>query len=157
MVDGLIGSQEHNIDDKGRIVVPIRFREILGDHFVITLGMNKTIILCSEEYFNYMRQEALRMKMTSKFRTFFIGNAQPVDVDKQGRIVIPQKLRKFALLEKECTYAGVVEYVQLWNTQRYDAYVESLDMDEEIEQEIFNMNERKRQDEEKNRETEDGI
>lgn len=156
MVKSLRGSQEHNIDEKGRIVVPVKFREILGDHFVITLGMNKTIILCPLEYFNYIEEESLNMVMNSKFRTFFIGNACDVEVDKQGRIVIPAKLRKFARLEKECTYVGATEFVQLWNTQRYDDYLESIDNDDELQQDLLNMNRRKRA-AEKDKEPADGI
>ena len=144
MVKGLRGSHEHNIDEKGRIVVPVKFREALGDHFVITLGMNKTIILCPLEYFNYIEGESRNMVMNSKFRTFFIGNASDVDVDKQGRIVIPAKLRKFALLEKECTYVGATEYVQLWDTTRYDDYMASMDNDPDLQQELLDMNQRKR-------------
>ena len=124
------GYSENNIDEKGRIVVPQKFRDGLGSQFVLTRGGDGNLLLCPEQVFRRMEQKARRMPVNSKMRFFLLSGCEDAVVDKQGRIVIPGHLRKHADLVKECVYSGSIDFVQLWSRPRYNEYLESIDTKE---------------------------
>jgi len=121
-----MGEYQHTIDAKGRLIVPARFREGLGDRFILTKGLDGCL-------FAYPPQEwtALENKMRSlpftradarAFVRFFFAGACECEVDKQGRILIPASLREYAALEKDVVVIGVSSRVEIWSAARWRDY-----------------------------------
>ena len=97
----LKGEYSHNIDAKGRLIIPAKFRDDLGEHFVITKGMENCLYVYPEAY-------------------FFQGSAADGDLDKQGRTLIPSVLRTFAHLDKEVVFIGMGKRAEIWDKARWD-------------------------------------
>ncbi len=121
-----MGEYHHTIDAKGRLIIPARFREGLGDSFVVTKGLDNCL-------FVYPRQEwaALEQKLKSlpfaradarAFVRFFFSGATECELDKQGRILIPANLREYARLSKDVVVLGVSSRVEIWSRERWDEY-----------------------------------
>lgn len=124
----LTGTFRHTLDAKGRMIIPARFREDLGATFMVTRGMDKCLTLYSAESF-----EALRVKLTQSPSAatrpvvrHLIGSAHPVELDNNGRVVIPPDLREFAGLEKELVVMGVSDRVEVWDSKEWDAMEASV-------------------------------
>jgi MraZ protein len=120
------GRFDHSIDDKGRVSIPARFREVLQrDQFeslVITnfFSMRERCLLLYtpnewQRMVGTLRQKPSFDTDMQQFQTFFIGGAHEVQVDRQGRILIPPKLRDFAGLERDVTFSAMVDHFQLWS------------------------------------------
>jgi MraZ protein len=124
-------SSDYNVtlDDTGRIALPRRLRDSLkGDKLVLTKGADSCIWLYTAE--QWKLQEDVIIKTSNPFsanarlmRQHFIGSMQEIDIDKQGRIVIPQTLRDHADLVKDCIIFGQIEYVEIWARDRYKEYL----------------------------------
>ncbi|HOV79793.1 MAG TPA: division/cell wall cluster transcriptional repressor MraZ [Bacillota bacterium] len=121
-----MGEYRHSIDLKGRLFIPARFREGLGDRFVITKGLDGCL-------FAYPRQEweALEQKLKSlpftkgdarAFVRFFFSGAAECEVDKQGRILVPGNLRDYARLVKDVVIIGVSTRVEIWASDEWEKY-----------------------------------
>ena len=94
-----MGTYDHSIDTKGRVIVPAKFRETLGDSFVVTLGLDGCLFVYpNEEWEDFVRQlkELPGSKEARKLQRYFMAGAAPCDVDKQGRVLIPSNLREKA-------------------------------------------------------------
>src|SRR5690625_455036 len=102
-----MGEFEHNIDAKGRIIVPAKFREGLGEKFVVTRGLEQCWFAYPLEERRVLEEKLMKLPLTKRvaraFTRCFFSGAIECEVDKQGRINIRQPLRKYAKLEKECT------------------------------------------------------
>jgi MraZ protein len=114
-----LGQFQHNLDDKGRLMIPARFRDLLEGGAFITQGFDKCLMVMTESYFKqvYDRIEAMNLADPTArlLRRLILSNAYPVEVDKVGRIVVPQNLRAFLGIENgELVVAGQGEYFEVW-------------------------------------------
>ena len=111
-----MGEYNHSIDAKGRIIVPAKFREELGDEFVVTLGLDGCLFLYPnaewEEFVAQLKQLPGN-RQARQLQRYFLAGAVNCEVDKQGRILIPAKLREHAKLEKEVVF--------VWSKEQWDA------------------------------------
>jgi MraZ protein len=114
-----LGQFQHNLDDKGRLMIPARFRELLEGGAYITQGFDKCLMVLTEAYFKqvYERIEAMNLADPTArlLRRLILANAYPVEVDKVGRILVPQNLRTFlGVPSGELVVAGQGEYFEVW-------------------------------------------
>ncbi|MCF3942526.1 division/cell wall cluster transcriptional repressor MraZ [Oceanobacillus alkalisoli] len=123
-----MGEYKHNVDTKGRMIVPAKFREELGDTFVVTRGLDKCLFAYPMNEWKIIEEKLKQLPLTKKdaraFTRFFFSGAVECEVDKQGRINIPSTLRTYAALEKECVVIGVSERVEIWSGDKWEEYVE---------------------------------
>ena len=117
-----MGEYNHTIDEKGRIIVPSKFREALGDNFVVTQGLDGCLFVYSyAEWDNFV--EGLKQlpgtKEARQLQRYFMAGAAACEVDKQGRILLPQVLREYADLKKEVVLVGVLSRVEIWDKDRW--------------------------------------
>ena len=124
----------HSIDAKGRVIVPVKFREALGDEFVVTQGLDGCLfVFPNSEWKNFeekLKSLPMSNKDARKFVRFFLAGAALVEIDKQGRILIPPVLRQFAALEKDVVVVGVGSRVEIWDKNRWDDSTTFENMDE---------------------------
>jgi MraZ protein len=117
------------LDDTGRIALPRRLRDTLkGDKLVLTKGADSNIWLFTAEQWKVQEDIIVRdsnpfSANSRRMRQHFIGSKQEIDIDKQGRIVIPPPLRDYAFLEKDCIIFGQIDYIEIWAVDRYNAYL----------------------------------
>ena len=109
----LMGEYHHNIDDKGRLIIPSKFRNELGNQYIITKGLDKCLFVYSVDEWNKLVKDLNTLKFTKKnvraFERFFVGGASLNEFDKQGRISITSPLIHYANINKECVIIGVNE------------------------------------------------
>ena len=112
------GQYQHTIDAKGRLFIPAKLREELGDTFYVTMGMDSCLSIYSDASWARFTEkfESLPYTKTKAMRPLF-ANAAKCELDSQGRIVIPQKLRKYAKLEKDAVILGVNDRAEIWSAQ----------------------------------------
>lgn len=127
----LMGEFQHSIDSKGRLIVPAKFREELGDSFIVTRGLDGCL-------FGYPLEEWIRVqeklqalplakKQARQFVRFFYSAATECSVDKQGRINLPQTLIDFAGLKKACYLIGVSQRIEIWSQSRWESFAEEAE------------------------------
>jgi MraZ protein len=126
-----LGNFQHNLDDKGRLMIPARFREMLEGGAYITQGFDKCLMVLTEDYFKqvYERIEAMNLADPTArlLRRLILSNAYPVEVDKVGRILVPQNLRAFLGIENgELTVAGQGEYFEVWTPALWNEQMAEL-------------------------------
>lgn len=123
----LMGEYAYNMDQKGRVTVPAKFREDLGDKFYITRGLDGCLFVISAEQWERMTEKirSLSMAQGNKVQRYFFSGAAEVEPDKQGRILIPQNLREHAHLDKDVTVIGTITRAEIWDTERWKLYNES--------------------------------
>lgn len=116
----MTGEFQHSIDAKGRLFIPARLREELGSAFHVTVGIDKCLSIYPAEMWDRItaKAEALPLSESRKLR-FFFSNASRCELDAQGRILIPVKLREYANLTKDATVIGVSSYAEIWDTAAY--------------------------------------
>ena len=114
----------HTIDAKGRVIIPAKFREKLGDNFVITKGLDGCLYGYAREERSAFEEKLGTLPITNKnsrqFTRFFLAGAAECELDKQGRILIPGVLREFAGLEKDVVLVGVASKIEIWSKERWD-------------------------------------
>lgn len=127
-----MGKYNHTIDPKGRLSIPSKYREILGDEFVVSKGMDGCLFVYANEDWKVFEAKLASLPLINpearQFARFFLSGAQPVTVDKQGRILMPQDLREFAGLEKDVVLAGMGGRIEIWSLERWNANTESVDI-----------------------------
>lgn len=115
----LIGEYKHNIDTKGRLIIPAKFREDLGDHSIITRGLDGCIFGYAPDVWAQLQQKLKQLSLAKRnaraFMRFFYSAASEVAFDKQGRINIPAPLIEFAKIEKQCRIIGVSDRIEIWD------------------------------------------
>ena len=132
-----MGEYNHTIDTKGRLIVPAKFREQLGEAFVITKGNDGCLaIYTNEAWETFLGKISMlpNTKNTRKYVREFVSSAENVETDKQGRILVPQGLREYAELDKDVVLAGVIDKIEVWNKQRWDDETDCDDIDDIAEQ-----------------------
>lgn len=121
-----MGEYEHNIDEKGRMIIPAKFRDELGSTFVLTRGLDQCIFGYPLEEWKVLENKLKSLPFTKKdaraFTRFFFSGATECQLDKQGRVNIAPTLRKYAQLEKECTIIGVSNRIEIWSTALWEKY-----------------------------------
>lgn len=139
-----MGEYQHNIDTKGRMIVPAKFREGLGESFVLTRGLDQCLFAYPMEEWTLLEEKLKTLPLTKKdartFTRFFFSGAVECEVDKQGRINIPQTLRTYSAIEKECIVIGVSNRVEVWSKDKWDEYVsESESSFEELAENLMDF------------------
>lgn len=121
-----MGEFQHNIDAKGRLIVPSKLREQLGEKFVVTRGMDGCLFGYPMPEWNKLEEKLTTMPLSKKdtraFVRFFYSAATECEIDKQGRINIPNALRSHAVLEKECVIIGVANRIEIWSEARWQEF-----------------------------------
>lgn len=131
-----IGEYRYNADAKGRVSVPAKFRDELGEKFVITKGLDQSLFVFPEAKWETFVSQLDTLPISNRdaraFTRFILSGASDVEMDKQGRMLIPQALREFANIEKELLVIGVGSRVEVWSQQAWDNYIsqDNLDYDE---------------------------
>ncbi len=123
------GEYQHTLDAKGRLFIPAKLREQLGDSFVVTKGLDDCLFVYPQEAWEELEQKIRQLPMSKSrsLQRFFLSSAADVTVDRQGRIVIPPVLRGYAKLERDVVVIGVGERAELWDARRWNAYTDDLD------------------------------
>ena len=121
-----MGEFHHTVDNKGRLFIPSRVREDLGDQFIVTRGLEKCLFIYPKNEWNSIIQKYKQLPDTKDRRYFmriFLSGATICELDKQGRINIPIPLLEYASLEKDCIIIGVDERLEVWSKERWDAFI----------------------------------
>jgi len=125
----LIGEYTHNLDAKGRLILPSKFRDEIGDSFIITCGLETSLIVYTEdgwnEYVEKLNALPYHKKDLRDYIRLVLSKANQVETDKMGRFTIPPNLRKFADLKKEVVIIGINDKIELWSKDKWEKY--SLD------------------------------
>lgn len=141
----LMGEYHHNIDDKGRLTIPSKFREDLGERFVITRGLENCLFAYSEADFQKIVAELQKIPFTKKdarqFMRFFLSGATTVEFDKQGRINLQAPLISYAGLQKECIVIGTGDRLEIWSSDNWNDFFNSTkDSMSDIAEGLFTTN-----------------
>jgi MraZ protein len=119
-----MGEYHHNIDDKGRIIIPSKFRYELGEKFIITKGLDECLFIYPKNEWENIISKLKTLPFTKKdartFMRFFISSATECEFDKQGRINITSPLADYAGLTKECVVIGVNDRIEIWAKERFN-------------------------------------
>jgi len=139
-----LGEHQHTVDAKGRLIIPSRFREGLGEKFVLTKGLDTCLFAYPQEEWAILARKMRSLPMTRSdaraFVRFFFSGATECEIDKQGRILIPANLREYAGLKKEVVVIGVSSRVEIWARDRWETYsTESVSSVEEIAEKIEDL------------------
>ena len=131
----LIGEFNHGMDQKNRIIVPVKLREDLGESFIITKGLDGCLYIYPKNEWLMFEAKLKALHLTSKdaraFVRFFFSGANEMEPDKMGRILIPQSLLEYAGIADEVVSVGMMNRVEVWSKEKWKAYNDSeLDMDE---------------------------
>ena len=118
----MTGTYEHSIDAKGRLFIPAKLREELGVTFYLAMGVDECLAIYPQETWNRFTEKfaSLPMSQSAAMRPLF-ANASKCELDSQGRIVIPQKLRKYAGSEKDAVIIGVNDRAEIWSAETWNA------------------------------------
>ena len=122
----LIGEYEHSLDVKGRLIMPAKLREDIGDKFIITKGLDGCLFGFSQTEWNNFEEKLKTLPLTNKnardFVRFFLSGAIECEIDKQGRFLIASNLREYANLEKEIMVTGVGTRIEIWDKEKWKKY-----------------------------------
>lgn len=126
-----MGEFQHNIDAKGRVIFPVRFRERLGSSFVATKGLDGCLFVYSNSEWQIIESKLKQLPTASKdaraFVRFFFSGATELECDKLGRVLLPSNLREYASLQKEIVIIGVGARIEIWDSQIWSKYNEESD------------------------------
>ena len=139
-----MGEYQHTMDTKGRIFLPARFRELLGEKFVITRGMDNCLFVYTQEEWCALEAKLKALPFTKAdaraFVRFFFSGAAECEADKQGRVLIPGNLREHASLEREAVVIGVSSRVEIWSRKNWSKYSEEANLSyEEIAEKMVDF------------------
>lgn len=130
----LIGEYEHSLDVKGRLIMPAKLRQDIGETFIITKGLDGCLFVFSQNEWNNFEEKLKSLPLSDKnarnFVRFFLAGATECEIDKQGRFLIPMNLREAASLEKEAVIIGVGTRLEIWNKSIWDAKDAEISVDE---------------------------
>ena len=119
-----MGEYHHNIDEKGRLIMPSKFRYDLVENFIVTRGIDSCLFVYPKETWNKLTSKLNEISFTKKdvrsFQRFFLSAATLSEFDKQGRINIPTALADYASLTKECVVIGLNDRIEIWSKENFD-------------------------------------
>lgn len=119
-----MGEYNHTIDAKGRVIIPSKFRDALSDHFVVTVGLDGCLFVYPDEEWQHFVNELKNLpgnKEARQLQRYFMAGAADCEVDKQGRILIPNNLRQQAGLDKDIVFVGVLSKIEIWSKDRWES------------------------------------
>ena len=126
-----MGEYHHSIDNKGRMIVPAKFREVLGESFILTRGLDQCLFIYPLDEWQVIEEKLKTLPLTKKdaraFTRFFFSGATECEVDKQGRINIAAPLVSYAKLEKDCVVVGVSNRLEIWSKENWEQYVDEAE------------------------------
>lgn len=127
----LIGEYQHTIDTKGRLIMPARFRDDLGNHFIITKGLDNCLFVYSLTEWAVLEERirALPLSQARDLQRFFFSGAAEAEVDRQGRILIPAHLREYAAITKDIVINGALVRAEIWNKEKWQNQNSALTSD----------------------------
>jgi MraZ protein len=121
-----MGEYHHSIDNKGRLIIPSKFREDLGEVFIITRGLDQCLFGYPLSEWKILEDKLKGLPLTKKdaraFTRFFFSGATESELDKQGRVNLPTPLLQYAKLEKDCVILGVSNRIEIWSKQIWEDY-----------------------------------
>lgn len=121
-----IGEYQHTLDPKNRVIMPSKFREKLGDSFVMTKGLDNCLFIYSSNEWSIVEDKLKSLPMTNKdaraFVRFFFAGACECELDKQGRIVMPTNLKDYARIDKELVIIGVSTRIEIWSKEEWNKF-----------------------------------
>lgn len=140
-----MGEYQHSIDEKGRMIVPAKFRDALGASFIVTRGLDNCLFVYPKEEWAVLEQKLKSLPLMKAdaraFTRFFFSGATECELDKQGRINIPNTLCDFAKLDKECVVLGVSNRVEIWSKQVWESYFQQSEQSfNEIAEKLVDFN-----------------
>ncbi|RRJ66670.1 transcriptional regulator MraZ [Paenibacillus oralis] len=140
-----MGEFQHSIDDKGRIIIPAKFRDLLGSSFVVTRGLDQCLFVYPMQEWEVLEQKLKALPLMKSdaraFTRFFFSGATECEWDKQGRVNLPSNLRQYAKLEKDCAVLGVSNRVEIWSRDIWEQYFQqSEDTFNEIAEKLVDFN-----------------
>ena len=140
----LIGEFEHSLDAKGRLIMPAKLRDSLGEKFVLTKGLDGCLFAFSiAEWTNFeekLKALPLSNRNSREFTRFFLSGATECEIDKQGRFLIPSNLRDAAFLTKDCAIIGVGTRIEIWDKEKWNNYNSDENMSvEDIAENMTNL------------------
>lgn len=128
-----IGEYKHNLDTKGRIIIPSNFRDELGEAFIITKGLDACLFVYPRNEWKLFEEKLkslpLSNKNARKFVRFFLAGARECEIDKQGRTLVATNLREYAEIDKEAFVVGVSNRIEIWSKDNWNAYNNVDDFD----------------------------
>lgn len=128
-----MGEYNHTIDAKGRLIIPSKFRELLGEEFVLTRGLDGCLYIYPMDEWESFEMKLRSLPLTNKnartFSRFFVAGATTCELDRQGRILVPQTLREFAGLEKDVVLTGNLNRIEVWSKEKWNEIGDYDDMD----------------------------
>ena len=118
-----MGEYNHTVDTKGRLIIPSKFRDLLGDEFIVTKGLDGCLFVFPKNEWQIIEEKLRGLPLTNKnarkFTRFLVAGATTCELDKQGRILLPQVLRDFAGLEKDVVLAGNINRIEIWSKENW--------------------------------------
>ena len=129
-----IGEYEHSVDVKGRVIMPVKLREDVGETFILTKGLDGCLFAYSQTEWTNFEEKLKTLPLTNKnardFVRFFLSGAIECEIDKQGRFLIPGNLRDYAKLDKEIVILGVGTRIEIWDKQIWQKDADNISADE---------------------------
>lgn len=140
-----MGEYHHNIDEKGRMIIPSKFRYDLGEKFIITRGIDSCLFVYPKNEWTKIISQLNELSFTKKdvrsFQRFFLSGATECEFDKQGRINITSPLAGYADLTKECVVIGVNDRIEIWSKDNFDKFLkENIENLSDIAENLFESN-----------------
>jgi MraZ protein len=121
-----IGEYQHTLDSKNRVIMPSKFREKLGDSFVMTKGLDNCLFIYSSKEWDIVEDKLKSLPMTNKdaraFVRYFFAGACECDLDKQGRILMPNHLKDYAKIDKDLVIIGVSTRIEIWSREEWNKF-----------------------------------
>lgn len=134
----MYGKHSRNLDDKRRVIIPVKFRDELGSKFFITLGLDQTLELRSSEEFSSWSNQLMKLGTYSKnarnFSRILLGNTENIELDKQGRMMIPEHFCKKTSITKEIIFIGVGNKIELWDKARHEQFENEYEAEGTLEE-----------------------
>ncbi len=128
-----IGEYKHSLDDKGRIAIPSKFRHQLTKGAVVTRGLDTSLFLFPKKEWDKLAQKLASLPLgqsnSRAFARLMLAGAMDVDMDKQGRVVLPEYLREYAGMKKNLILAGLFNRLELWDEQKWQTYKKKVESD----------------------------
>lgn len=139
-----LGEYQHSLDVKGRVTIPSKFREELGDKFIATKGLDNCIFLYPMIEWQVIEEKVRSLPFTRadvrSFARFFFSGASELEVDKQGRTVMPVNLREYAEIDRDVIIIGVGSRVEIWSSVQWERYTEKAESSyEEIAESLVDL------------------
>ncbi len=129
-----IGEYEHSVDAKGRVIMPVKLRDDIGEKFILTKGLDGCLFAYSQSEWTNFEEKLKTLPLTNKnardFVRFFLSGAIECEIDKQGRFLIPSNLRDYAKLDKEIVILGVGTRIEIWNKKVWQKDADNISADE---------------------------